>query len=52
MCTSDAQVCEDKVGEQTEATSSFIFHLSTQNYVSAVGSGANTAEAFAVAKCS
>ena len=52
MCTIDEEVCLEKVGEQTESTTRFIFDLSTQNYVGAVGSGANTAEAFANAKCS
>ena len=51
MCTETADKCEQTLEEQARASVDFFRDLGFQNYFGAVRSGANAAEAFAIAKC-
>ena len=51
LCTTDAAECTERLTEMGTAATEFFIDLAAQNYVGAVSSGANTAEAFAIAKC-
>ena len=51
MCTDSVEKCSETLEEQATASSNFFRDLGMQNYVGAVISGANVAEAYAIAKC-
>ena len=51
MCTDTAEKCDETLEEQATASSNFFRDLGMQNYLGAVQSGANVAEAYAIAKC-
>ena len=51
LCTTDAAECTQRLNDMSTSATDFFLDLSAQNYLGAVSSGANTAEAFAIAKC-